>query len=94
MTMLAYYTIELARPPDGWVRLQELSAHAREATVQMQGEGIPVRFLRLIFVPEDGACFHLYEAASADVVREAARRAALPFQRVAGVVTESKGERK
>lgn len=36
------------------------------------------RFLRSVFVPEDEACFHLYEAASAADVRAAARRAPNP----------------
>jgi hypothetical protein len=78
---LAYYTLELDRPADGWVRLPQLTACAREASEQMWHEGIPVRFVRLVFVPEDEACFYLYEAPSAEVVREAARRAALPFAR-------------
>ena len=48
----------------------------------MQRAGIQVRFLRSIFVPEDETCFHLYEAASAEDVREAARLAELPFESV------------
>ena len=48
----------------------------------MQDEGIPVRFVRSLFVPEDDACFHLYEAASPEQVREAARRASLPFEKL------------
>jgi Protein of unknown function (DUF4242) len=47
----------------------------------MRHEGIPVRFVRSVFVPEDEACFYLYEAPSAEVVRQAAWRAALPFAR-------------
>ena len=49
----------------------------------MRHEGIPVRLVRSVFVPEDEACFYLYEATSAEAVREAARRAALPFARFA-----------
>ena len=80
--MLAYYTLELARPPDGWSRLQELSAHARQASEQMQRDGIQVRFLRSIFVPEDETCFHLFDAVSEDVVAEVARRAELRYERI------------
>lgn len=43
----------------------------------MQAEGVPVRFLRSVFVPEDDICFLLYEAPSADAVRIAVRRADL-----------------
>ena len=56
----------------------------------MQREGIPVRFVRSVFVPEDETCFYLYEAASVDAVREAARRAALPVEAVAVSVDASK----
>lgn len=45
----------------------------------MRAEGAQVRFLRSIFVPEDDACFCLFEAGSAKTVREAANRASLPF---------------
>jgi hypothetical protein len=47
-----------------------------------------VRFLRSVFVPEDETCFYLYEAASVDDVREAARRAALPFATVVESIRE------
>jgi hypothetical protein len=83
---LAYFTLELARPANGWAGLLDLVANARQVSEQMQAEGIPVRFVRSIFVPEDESCFYLYEAASADDVREAARRAALPFEHVAEAV--------
>jgi hypothetical protein len=84
----AYFTVELACPTDGWGRLPQLSAQARTASEQMRREGLPVRFLRSIFVPEADACFHLYAAASAEHVREAARRAALPFERVVEAISE------
>jgi hypothetical protein len=60
---------------------------ARLAAEALIREGIPVRYLRSIFVPEDETCFFLFEAASADGVRVAARRAALPFERVAELFT-------
>lgn len=57
----------------------------------MRAEGIPIRFLRSIFVPEDEACFHLYEAGSLEAVRTAARRAELPFERIAETVADVNG---
>ncbi len=59
------------------------TVRARSSAEMLTSEGIPVRFLRSIFVPEDETCFLLYEAGSADDVREAARRADLQFERVA-----------
>jgi hypothetical protein len=71
------YTVELRLPDAGWADVQELAARARAAT-----EGEPVRFLRSIFVPEDDACFFLYEGPSAESVTAAARRAKLGVRRV------------
>jgi len=70
--------------------MQQLSAQARRASEQMRAEGTPVRFLRSIFVPEDDACFYLYQAASAHDVREAARRAQLPFTDVLKAASTAK----
>jgi Nickel responsive protein SCO4226-like len=66
------------------------AARAREAADRLAREGVPIRFLRSIFVPEDETCFYLYEAASVEDVREAANRAALSFERVAKAIPESK----
>jgi hypothetical protein len=59
----------------------------------MRREGVPVRFLRSIYVPEEDTCFCLYEAPSVDAVRQAAGRAHLDFERVAQAITQSKGEK-
>ena len=67
---------------------------ARLAAERLTGEGTPVRYLSSIFVPEDETCFYLYQAASADGVREAARRAALPFDRVIEAIAETTGDQK
>ena len=71
------FTVELRLPEAGWADVQDAAARARAAT-----EGGPVRFLRSIFVPEDDACFFLYEGPSAQSVRAAAVRAKLGVQRV------------
>lgn len=63
---------------------------ARVAAEQLTREGTPVRFLRSIFVPEDETGFYLCEAASVDAVRELAKRAALPVERVVEAATRSK----
>ncbi len=60
----------------------------RLAADELSRDGTRVRYLRRIFVPEDETCFYLYEAASADAVREAAMRAALPYERVAEALSK------
>jgi hypothetical protein len=57
-------------------------ARLNRAAAELTDEGRPVRLLRSIFVPEDETCFLLVEAATAENVRETARRAALACERV------------
>ena len=71
------YTVELSLPDAGCADVQEAAARAREAT-----QDGPVRFLRSIYVPEDDACFLLYEGPSAQSVKAAALRAKLGVRRV------------
>ena len=75
------YTVELRLPDAGCADVQEAAARAREAT----GDG--VRFLRSIYVPEDDACFLLYEGPSAESVKAAALRAKLAPRRVDAALT-------
>jgi hypothetical protein len=70
----------------------ERGAHdAHLAAEELTRQGTPVRYLHSIFVPEDETCLLLYEAGSADAVREAVLRAALPFERVTEAVATSNG---
>jgi hypothetical protein len=66
----------------GTTDLAEVEERAREAASTLTLAGTPVRYVRTIFVREDETCFHLFEAASAESVREAARRALLSPQRI------------
>jgi hypothetical protein len=45
-------------------------------------EGTAVAFAGTILVPEDEVVFYLFDAVSADAVRDACVRAAIPFERV------------
>jgi uncharacterized protein DUF4242 len=76
------YTVELRLPRAGWGDLEDATARARQATEQMRLEGEHIRFLRSIFVPEDDACFFLYEGSSARSVQAAATRAKLGVRRI------------
>ena len=62
---------------------------SRLAAERLTREGTRVRYLRSIFVPEDETCFFLYEADSAEAVRLAAARAALPFERVVELFSQT-----
>jgi uncharacterized OsmC-like protein len=53
-----------------------------QAAAELTAEGKPVRLVRSIHVPEDETCFLLIEASMVESVRDAAGRAALPFDHV------------
>jgi hypothetical protein len=76
------YLAELYLPRTGSEGLPEAAVRARSAADEMTREGTPIRYLRAIFLGDDEVCFHLYEAASPELVREASRRAAIPVERV------------
>lgn len=93
METLTRYTVELRLPRAGWADLEEAVTRARQASEQLRREGEQVRFLRSIFVPEDDACFFLYEGASAHTVRTAALRADLGVRRIdAALRLDDEGE--
>ena len=74
---LSRYLVELTPARNGFDDIQALAAQSRAACRELTRQGTPVRFLRSVFVPEDGTCFLLFEAATAGVVEELGRRAAL-----------------
>lgn len=84
--------IYVARSDEDAVTLE--ADRARRAAEALAREGVPVQHLRAIFVPEDETCLFLYEADSAETVREAARRAELAFERVVEAVSVPTDDRR
>jgi hypothetical protein len=64
------------------------SAAVSSAAEQITREGRPVHLVRSIVVPEEETCFFLFQAQSADAVRDAATRAGLRFGRVLETMPE------
>jgi hypothetical protein len=83
---LAYFLAELYLPSAGSGGIVEAAARARAAAEELACSGELPRFLRIIFVPGDETCFVAYEAATAEVVAEAGRRAGLDFERIVAAV--------
>lgn len=54
--------------------------------VRSAAEGTAVRYVRSIFVPEDEICFHVFEAPSAEALREVGEKAAVTWQRIVEAV--------
>ena len=76
------YLVELYLPRAGSGGLPSAAARARSAAEGMASGGTVVRYLRSIFLPDDELCFLLYEGPSAEAVGEAARRAAITYDRI------------
>jgi hypothetical protein len=89
---MAEYLVELYVSRSDAGALERDAEYARLAAEALTREGTPVSYLRSIFVPEDETCFLLYRAVAAADVAEAARRASIPFERIAEAVIRSKGQ--
>jgi hypothetical protein len=86
---MAEFLVELYVSRGNTEAVRRGAKRARAAAEELAGEGRLVRFVRSLFVPEDETCFYFYEAATAADVREAAQRAALPFDRVAEAIVDT-----
>jgi len=75
---LSRFLLELNPEERGFEDIQALSARSRAACEEMTVESKPIRLLRSLFLPEEGSCFLLFEAASVASVVEAAHRALVP----------------
>jgi hypothetical protein len=65
----------------------------RDAAADISAEGTPVRYVRSIFVTDEETSFHVFEAASAAAVHEAARRAGLTDARISRAIETEGGPR-
>lgn len=82
---MASYLVETYLPRGA--ALPEAVAQVRAAAEASCLQGIPVRYLRSIFVPEDEVCFHLLEGPSSDLVAQVGERAGLAANRVVEAIS-------
>ena len=66
-------------------------AEARERAQRAAELGTDVRYVRTTFLPGDETILHLFEAPSAEALRQAGRLAALSFERIV-VAVEGQAE--
>jgi hypothetical protein len=83
---VTYFLAELYLPATSPGGTAEAVARARGAAEELARDGDLLRFLRIIFVPDDETCFAAYEAATPEAVAEAGRRAGLEFERIVAAV--------
>lgn len=83
--MAAHFALELYLPCRARDSSAEAAAKARSAAAELRRRGSRVWFARTIFMPRDEVCLLVFEAASAELVAEAARIAEITFERVVDV---------
>ena len=76
------YLVEVYLPRSRGHEVGATGSRARAAAEALSREGLPIRFVRTTFLPDDETCFHLFEADSAAVVEQAVTRAELGRARV------------
>ena len=87
------YLVEMYVPRSRRHEASATGRRARAAAQELSREGVPIRYVRSTFLPDDETCFHLFEAASAEVVEKAVRRAELGRARVVHAVDASRPAR-
>ena len=85
---MAEFLVELYAPRSDEDAVELDSQRARRAADELARQGLQVRFVRSVFVPEDETCFYLYEASSAGNARRAAQRAGLRVDRVTEAISD------
>lgn len=83
------YLVEAYMPRSHAQEARAAGRRARAAAEELSSEGVPIRYVRTTFLPDDETCFHLFEAASAEVVEEASSRAELGRARVVPAIEAS-----
>jgi hypothetical protein len=80
--VLSAFALELYAPRQSDDLFATAVARVTAVTDEMRREGAAVRYLRSVFLRGDEIGFLLFEGPSQDAVAEAARRAAITFERV------------
>lgn len=82
---MSEYLLEFYMPRSAAQAAAHGGANARSAAEELARAGTDIRFCRSIFLPSEETCFVLFEAESAEAVRDAARLAQLPSDRISAV---------
>ena len=88
------YLVEVYLPRSRAHEARATARRARAVAEELSREGVPIRYVRTTYLPDDETCFHLFEAASAEVVAEASRRAELGRARVVSAIEASRPARR
>jgi hypothetical protein len=76
------FMVERDLPGISMEELADAQKKAIQAGRELTAQGRQVRYIRSTFVPGDGKCICLFEAASSELVREANELGHIPFTRI------------
>ena len=76
------FVVEMYVPRGRAGERTKLDRRARAAASSLAAEGVPVRHVRSVFMPEDEICMHFFEAPGSEAVVEVSRRAGLRYERI------------
>lgn len=88
------YLVEVYLPRSRAHEARTTGRRARTAAEQLAREGVPIRYIRTTYLPDDETCFHHFEALTPAAVDEACRRAALGRARIVLAVETSRRVRR
>jgi hypothetical protein len=83
------YLVEVYMPRLRGPEAEASGRRACEAAEALAREGVPIRYIRTMFVQDDETCFHLFEAPGPAAVEEVSQRAALGCARIVGAIEAS-----
>lgn len=73
------YVVELQVPAGD---ATDVAERARSAAEQLAGDGVAVRWVRSVYVPEEESCRLVFEAVTPEAVDRAGRCAGLTYERI------------
>jgi hypothetical protein len=91
---VANYLVETYIPRSRTDEARAAGRRARASAEELSLEGVPIRYIRTTFLPDDETCFHLFDASSAEAVEELSRRAELGRARVVPAIEASRPARR
>lgn len=83
------YLVEVYLPRSRAHEARAAGRRARAAAEKFSREGVPMRYVRTMFLPDDETCFHLFEAPAPAAVEEVSRQAALGHARIVPAIEAS-----
>jgi hypothetical protein len=85
------YLVERYLPGIGQAGLLALADRLRTASADLRADGIEVRYLGSLFLPEEEACFCQLEAPTTEEVKWLNERANAPYARISTAVVVGAG---